>query len=126
MQPKTVLIVEDDVLVSLMLEELLVEAGFRVAAMYRSAIAALAHMKQQTPDVLLIDILLQGNQSGVDLARSVREFWAGPVVFYTSASNAVPQDQITAIPNSVVVLKQAASTELIRAIRTLLDADRRL
>lgn len=124
MQSATVLIVEDEALVSLMLEDFLTEAGFHSIGVYRSGAAALEHLKRQAPDVLLLDVFLQGELSGVDLARAVREVWSGPIVFYTAAANPGFRDQMAAIPNAAIVFKPAAAHELVRAIRELLGGRR--
>jgi DNA-binding response OmpR family regulator len=120
MQVISVLIVEDEILVALMLEEVLSDSGFRTTGVYRSGAAALDHMKREPPDILLLDLVLQGELSGIDLARAVRKFWAGPIIFHTSASDAEAREQMSAIDNSAVVLKPAEANELIPAIRRLL------
>lgn len=113
----TVVIIEDEILVALMMEEALAEAGFRVTAVYRSGTAALEHLRRSAPDILLLDVFLQGELSGLDVARVVRSFWSGPILFHTSASEAGLCELMAAIPNAAVVFKPATRTELLRALR---------
>lgn len=117
MESPTVLIVEDEILVALMVEEALAEAGFRIAALYRSGTAAIDHLRRAAPDVLLLDVFLQGDLSGLDVARAVRGFWSGPIVFHTSASDTEWHGQMASIPNATVVFKPATRRELLSAIR---------
>jgi len=122
MHSPTVLIVEDEVLVALMVEEALAEAGFRPIGLCRSGVAALEQVKREPPDVLLLDLVLQGDLSGLDVAHAVREFWAGPIVFYTSASNADARERLSAVANAKVLFKPASRAELVRAVRTILTS----
>lgn len=120
MNSPTVLIVEDEILVALMVEEALAEAGFRIAGLYRSGTAAIDHLKRAAPDILLLDVFLQGDLSGLDVARAVRGFWSGSIVFHTSASDAERRAQMASIPNATVVFKPATRTELLSAMRSAL------
>jgi DNA-binding response OmpR family regulator len=120
MHSPTILIVEDEILVALMVEEALAEAGFRIAGLYRAGAAAIDHLKRSAPDILLLDLFLQGDLSGLDVARTVRTFWSGPIVFHTSASDAGPREQMASISNAIVVFKPATRTELLGAVRSLL------
>lgn len=120
MHSPSVLIVEDEVLVALMVEEALAEAGFRISAVYRSGAAAMDHLRRAAPDVLLLDVVLRGEYSGLDVARAVRSFWSGPIVFHTSASETGPREQMASIPNATVVFKPATRTELLSAVRGML------
>jgi DNA-binding response OmpR family regulator len=121
MQSVSVLIVEDEILVALMVEEFLTDAGFRVIGVYRSGKAALDHLRKEPPDVLLLDVILQGELSGIDLAHAARKFWSGPIVFHTSASGSAVREGMGSIPDAAVIFKPAAATELVRTIRSFLE-----
>lgn len=116
----TVLIVEDEILVALMLEEVLAETGFRITGLYRSGAPAIDHLKRSAPDVLLLDVLLQGELSGLDVARAARLFWSGPIVFHTAAPESEMREAVASIPNATVVFKPATRLELRHALRSLL------
>jgi DNA-binding response OmpR family regulator len=120
MDSPLVVIVEDEILVALMIEEAFAEAGFRIAGLYRSGAAAMDHLRRAVPDVLVLDVFLQGELSGLDVARSVRTFWSGPIVFHTSASDPAQRALMASIPNATVVFKPATRTELLSAVRSLL------
>lgn len=121
MQSATVLIVEDEILVGLMLEETLSDAGFTVVGVYRLGTAALDHMKKEAVDLLIVDVVLHGDLSGIDLARAVRAFWAGPIMFHTSASDPEIRRQMAAIPNATMLFKPTSITDLVQAVRGLLE-----
>ena len=76
MPPKSVLLVEDDELLRECLCEMLGEAGWQVAGA-ASATEALAQMEQDgTPDVLVTDLSLGPEMSGLGLIAAARRQWS--------------------------------------------------
>jgi DNA-binding response OmpR family regulator len=53
------LVVEDEALIAMGIEASLEDAGFRVAGPFMSNAAALAWLETNTPDVVLLDVLLR-------------------------------------------------------------------
>jgi DNA-binding NtrC family response regulator len=69
---KRVLIVEDEFIVANDLRLLLMRAGHKVTGIAVSAEEAEELIQQQRPDMVIVDIILEGNLSGIDLARKLR------------------------------------------------------
>jgi DNA-binding NtrC family response regulator len=69
---KKVLIVEDEFIVANNLQQVLENAGYAVAGITSSAEEAAAHLQQQRPDIVLLDIRLQGERSGIDIGRQLK------------------------------------------------------
>ena len=67
-----VLIVEDDVLVSMFLADLVEDADFDLVGVARTAAEALALAQEHRPDIALMDANLKGGVSGVSAAGSGR------------------------------------------------------
>ena len=67
---KHILIIDDDVHISAMLEEVLVREGYRVSRAYSGTEALLA-LSAQRPDLVLLDLMLPG-LSGEEVLRSIR------------------------------------------------------
>src|SRR5438034_41074 len=63
-----ILIVEDNMLLSMQIEEALLDAGFDVVGKATSAEQAVACARQHRPDLMVIDIRLEGDRDGVDAA----------------------------------------------------------
>lgn len=80
----SVLIVEDNWLVSLELEAALIDAGYRVPAIAVSAEEALSACEMLKPDLILMDIRLLGERDGVDAALEARRRFDIPSVFLTA------------------------------------------
>lgn len=69
---KKVLIVEDEFIEANNLELILEKAGYTVTGIARSVPAARESMQLQRPDFVLIDIFLNGPETGIDLAWELK------------------------------------------------------
>jgi len=84
-----------------------------------NAASCLAFIKQQTPDVLLMDINLP-DKSGIDLCREVKEKY--PVIYILGLSTFNQQsfiEKMLANGASGYVIKNATQNELMEAIQTV-------
>lgn len=77
-----ILIVEDNALLGFMIEECLEEAGHEVRGPVPTVEAALAEVDSLLPDLALVDINLDGERTGIDLARELSG--RGVMVFYAT------------------------------------------
>ena len=68
----SILIVEDQFIEANNLTRILLDAGYSVLPIARSVPDALLIIEKRTPDLVLLDILLQGDLTGIDLANSLR------------------------------------------------------
>jgi len=82
-----VLIVEDDVLVSLEIERALSALGYRVVGRTGNGDKALDLLANCRPDVALLDIAIEGTRTGIDLARIIRRDYQLPFLFLTAYSD---------------------------------------
>ena len=80
-----ILIVEDQFIEANNLQLILERAGYYVCSIARSVPIALAIIEEEKPDLVLLDIYLQGPQTGIDLARQLREM--GIAFVYLSANS---------------------------------------
>jgi two-component system, response regulator PdtaR len=77
----SILIVEDDALLSGHISEVLVELAFVVAGRASSGAEALAFVEQNRPMLALVDIHLSGPMDGVELALDLRKRFGVPSIF---------------------------------------------
>jgi DNA-binding NtrC family response regulator len=68
-----ILIVEDAFVEADYLRLMLTKAGYEVLGIAFSVLQAKEMIKQKRPDLVLLDIFLKGNQTGIDLARDLGE-----------------------------------------------------
>lgn len=68
-----ILIVEDQFIEANNLQMILERAGYAVCGIARSVPAALTQIEQEIPDLVLLDIYLQGPLTGIDLSATLKE-----------------------------------------------------
>ncbi len=77
-------IVEDEGVVALDIRRHLESFGYKVVGSYASGEEAIAHFKENDPDLVLMDIRLQGEMDGIEAARIIRERFRVPVIILTA------------------------------------------
>jgi len=80
---KQVLIVEDDLILSLQLEMQIKLMGYEIAGKANNATDAIEMIKEKNPDLVLMDIILAGEMDGVDAISTIRDFSDVPVLYLT-------------------------------------------
>jgi AmiR/NasT family two-component response regulator len=78
-----VLIVEDDFLVSIMVQRMVEEIGYRVIGKAGNGIEAVERTKELKPDVVLMDIKMP-DMDGIESAKKIQEKFPTPVVMLTA------------------------------------------
>ncbi|HJY64005.1 MAG TPA: response regulator [Ignavibacteria bacterium] len=87
MNTKTkILIVEDEKLVGMDVRENLHDMGFFVTALVDNSEKAIESIKLLKPDIVIMDIIINGNMDGIETADIIRKDYGIPVIF-TSANN---------------------------------------
>ncbi|MDD5212640.1 MAG: response regulator, partial [Sulfuricurvum sp.] len=81
-----VLIIEDDEVTALNLKMSLEKQGYEVIALADTSISSRNKIKVYNPDIVLIDIALQGNDDGIEIARFIRDKNPRPFIFLTAHS----------------------------------------
>jgi two-component system cell cycle sensor histidine kinase/response regulator CckA len=79
-----ILIVEDEGLIAEGIESSLRKAGYHVAGTAGSGLEALEQIAGNKPDLILMDIHLQGAMDGIELAGRVKEKFDIPVIYLTA------------------------------------------
>jgi DNA-binding LytR/AlgR family response regulator len=79
-----VLIVEDDELFSGRLEMLVEKLGYQLAGVAANSEDALRIARETPPDLLLLDIHIQGEYDGIELAGLIQKDHPVPLIFITS------------------------------------------
>ena len=87
MHETQILVVEDEPIVSLDLQQRLQKMGYRVPVVVASGEDAIESTQASTPDLVLMDINLQGQMDGVEAAERIRAIHRVPVVYLTAYSN---------------------------------------
>ncbi len=79
-----ILIVEDELMIATDLKNTLVRAGHHVTDIACTLNEALASVKRQVPDLILLDIILEGSADGVMIAREILQLYRIPIIVLTA------------------------------------------
>jgi DNA-binding NarL/FixJ family response regulator len=79
-----VLIVEDELLIAFHLQDLVEEAGLRVAGVARNTKEAIEAASQRRPAFAMMDMRLDGGSSGLEAARILFETWKIRSIFLSA------------------------------------------
>jgi len=88
MESYKVMIVEDDAVTSMNLKMALENQGYEVTAMVDTGIQAPNKIKVYEPDIILVDISLQDDADGIELAKYIKEKHDLPFIYLTAHSDA--------------------------------------
>lgn len=80
----TILIIEDELIVSEDLKLTLEELGYGVSGQAVSYEEAINLLDKELPDLALIDIYIEGPKDGIELAQTIRQKYNIPLIFLTS------------------------------------------
>jgi CheY-like chemotaxis protein len=117
-----ILIVEDEVIVSLDIQTILKDMGIVVTGVAHTVDQALASITTERPHLVLLDISLNGEFEGVELARTIDRRWGLPVVFISGhlSDQAVKGlDELNALG---YIVKPFYPINLREAVESALDA----
>ncbi len=89
---KKILIVEDQFIEANNLQMILEKAGYKVCTIARSVSVALEIIEKEKPNLVLLDIFLQGNLTGIDLAKKLPAMDIG-FVYLSANSNRKTLDE---------------------------------
>jgi DNA-binding response OmpR family regulator len=116
-----ILLVEDEALISTMVEDALTEAGFVVTAVARGAEAMrLLEDVGGRYRAVITDVDLGNTITGWDVAKRAREITAELPIVYTSGGGSSEWTS-HGVPNSVLVTKPFAAAQVVTAVSQLLN-----
>jgi len=118
---KDILVIDDDPDIAEYCGTVLGSHGYQV----RSAISAKEGedaLRAQRPDLVILDIMMESPESGLQLADVIeRDFRGLPVILFSSIANASMQVFDTSkLPVSVIIEKPIEPQELLATVRKIL------
>lgn len=83
----TILIVEDQAIVAMTIESHLEELGYKVAGVASTGEEAITLAREKKPDLVLMDINLEGVMDGIATAEQIGLFLDSPIIYLTAYSD---------------------------------------
>lgn len=120
MAHKQILIVEDESIIAYDIKRSLEGMGYRVAAVSASGQDAIDKARELKPDLILMDVVLQGRINGIDAAVIIHSTLDIPVVYLTSYADDEIIEKINATEPYGYILKPFEERELHSVIEIAL------
>ncbi|MDC0008094.1 response regulator [bacterium] len=120
-QPIRILIVEDNVIIADDMQSMLEEIGYEIVdnvIVYEQAEEVL---KTQQVDLVLIDIILASDKTGIDLGRHIREHYDIPFIFVTSNSDRATVENAKMVKPNGYLVKPFEQQDLYTSIEIALS-----
>jgi len=81
---KKIVIVEDESIIAMELEERLNQMGFAVAGTFSRGDTVITKISGLRPDLILVDINIQGSMNGIETARKIKDTYNIPFIYITA------------------------------------------
>lgn len=121
MTPRTVLIVEDEVLSAKYFADVVKLMGHTVCGVATTADDAIDIALTHRPDIALMDVRLKGSRDGVDAVADIREYVKRMrVIYITASTERRTLDRVRRDRPSLLLIKPVITSELTRAITSAL------
>jgi CheY-like chemotaxis protein len=121
MAVKKILIVEDEVIVSMVLEETIVKLGYQVVGTVVNGPDAIEKTGETRPDLVLMDIRLDGEMDGIEAAEKITALYNIPVVYLTAHSDEKTLDRAIKTQPYGYLIKPFRERELYTTIEMAIN-----
>lgn len=115
---KRALVVEDDILIAMFYQDILEGLGWEVSGIAATADDAVSHARSSKPDLVLMDVRLEGRKDGVDAAKAIHaEGLCDAIVFVTGSLEA--QQRIATDHPRATLFKPVSRADLATVVAEL-------
>jgi len=118
---RTLLIVEDELLNAFVLQKNIGRIGFDIIDIVPDGYAAIEAVRKYSPDIILMDIRLQGKMDGIEAMDQIRLFSDVPVVYTSSILDRESRERAGLTTHSMFISKPVSVQQLQESITYLLN-----
>ncbi|MFK7951946.1 MAG: LytR/AlgR family response regulator transcription factor [Ekhidna sp.] len=118
-----IFIVEDDSLIAEDIKMMLEDLGYKVVGKAFNAESALTRIKTSCPDLILLDIELAGEMSGIDLAEIINLKHQIPFIYLTSYYDDATLEKVKSTSPAGYILKPFDENDLKVSIELALNKE---
>ncbi len=84
MKLQSILVVEDELIVAKHIEKQLIKSGYKVTAIVNNGKSALKEIKRIAPDLILMDVRIEGDLDGIETSALINKKYKIPIVYLTA------------------------------------------
>jgi two-component system response regulator LytT len=114
-------VVEDEQLTSEMIENTLTRLGYETCKTASSYEQAIQMIENELPDIVLIDIYLDGSKDGIELAEKINRDYKIPFIFLTADSQKDTLQRAKSVSPPAYLVKPFSHNELYCAIEICIN-----
>ncbi|QOD60136.1 response regulator [Polaribacter haliotis] len=115
-----ILVVEDEIIIADNICDALNDLGYNALEPAINYTEAIATIEAEKPDIAILDILLSGKKTGIDIAKKINEKYKFPFIFLTSNSDALTINQAKEVMPPAYLIKPFSKEELFSSIEIAL------
>ena len=116
MEKTRILIVEDESIIAKDLQSILTEAGYHAPFTAANSKDALKYTEELKPDLILMDVIIQGPVDGITTAQIINHVYDIPIIFLSAYSDKNTLDRARGVGSFGYLLKPCDDKELLIAI----------
>ena len=117
---KKTLIIEDILILSILYENYHNEKVFKTIGEIRDSKKIVDLVRKYSPDVLIMDIMLQGSIDGIQVAKRIRTFSDIPIIFISRNYSLKYYQKAKVIWNASLMDKPISETNISQAVDNIL------
>ena len=119
-QALTILIIEDERLVAMDLAARLQHAGYSIAGIADNYDAAVELFRKTMPDLILLDITIKGEKSGIEVAWEISKLVPTPFIYITAHADVATIQKAKATFPAAYLLKPFTTAHLMVSVELAL------
>ena len=111
-----ILIVEDEMIIAAKTSMQLTELGYQVTGIVSRGDEAITHVKENKPDLTLLDIHLKGSMDGIETAKQLRKISDTAIIFLTANGDEDTFNRAKEVRPAAFISKPCKKLQLQRTI----------
>lgn len=119
-----ILVVEDEIIIAEDIQLKLIKMGYSVPVVVSSGDEAIKKVKENNPDLVLMDIVLYGKMDGIETVEKIHEFSDVPIIYLTAFADQVTLDRAKITEPFGYLLKPFKERELLITLEMALYKSR--
>ncbi|MBU3011004.1 LytTR family transcriptional regulator DNA-binding domain-containing protein [Polaribacter vadi] len=116
MESVKVLVVENEMIIADNICNTLEDLGYNVLEPAISYTEAMITIEKEKPDIAILDIILSGKKTGIDIAKQIIDNYHFPFVFLTSNSDSITLNKAKEVMPPAYLVKPFSKEELFTSI----------
>lgn len=115
-----ILVIEDEPFIAMDIEQTLNNIDFSVSAIAHTYAEALSQLQTNTPDAVLLDINLEDEKDGIDIAEIIHQQYHLPFIFLTSHADKSTLDRAKKTQPAGYIVKPFEEKDLLAGLEIAL------